>query len=476
MEGKGIEEKQVYSVSEINAIIRANLEYTFFDISVRGEISNFLRYSSGHLYFDIKDEGGKLRCVMFRSYAAKLGFEPSDGEKVIVKGTISLYEKRGDLQLLVKELKKDGLGELQIKFEELKRKLEKEGLFDKKFKKSLPFLPKRIGIVTSPLGAAIMDILRIIKRRYKGLYILIYPAKVQGEGAAESIAEGIKELNRIGNLDAIIIGRGGGSIEDLWAFNEEIVARAIFESEIPIISAVGHEIDFTISDFVADLRASTPSAAAELVVQRKDLIEEKIDSSIKKMENIIKYKIETYKNTLNKLSTHRAFSSFRLNIQRKHFTIDENIKRLTSYILKKVKTEKESLWKLSSRMNNLHPLKRVAKRRGEIEILKSKLSSEITKKIENRGKIIFEYEKSIKKEILKKIEIYRLKLNSLSEKLNSLSHNKVLERGYSIVLKGRKVVKSIEDVEIGDEINILLYKGKLKSKIKDKEGENGRKD
>ncbi len=475
MEGKGIEEKQVYSVSEINAIIRANLEYTFFDISVRGEISNFLRYSSGHLYFDIKDEGGKLRCVMFRSYAAKLGFEPTDGEKVIVRGTISLYEKRGDLQLLVKELKKDGLGELQIKFEKLKRKLEKEGLFDKKFKKPLPFLPKRIGVVTSPLGAAIMDILRIIRRRYKGLYILIYPAKVQGEGAAESIVEGIKELNRVGNLDAIIIGRGGGSIEDLWAFNEEIVARAIFESEIPIISAVGHEIDFTISDFVADLRASTPSAAAELVVQRKDIIEEKVDSSVKKIGNIIKYKIESYKNTLNRLTTHRVFSSFHLGIQRKYFAIDDNVKRITSYMLNKLKIEKENLWKLSSRMNNLHPLKRVAKRKGEIEILNNRLSSAILKKIESREKNVSDYENSIKREIFKKLEINRLKLKALSEKLNSLSHNKVLERGYSIVLKGKKVIKSVKDVEIGDEINILLYKGKLKSKIKYKEGENGRK-
>ncbi len=472
MEREGVKEDKIFSVSEINSIIRANLEFTFFDVSVKGEISNFLEYSSGHLYFDIKDEGGKLKCVMFKSYASKLKMKFKDGEQIIARGMVSVYEKRGDLQLIVKEIKKYGVGELQIKFEELKKKLQKEGLFDQKYKKKLPFLPKRIGVVTSPHGAAIIDILRIIKRRYAGLYILIYPAKVQGEGAAESIAEGIRELNKVGDLDAIIIGRGGGSIEDLWAFNEEIVARAIFESKIPIISAVGHEIDFTISDFVADLRASTPSAAAELVVERRDVLEDRIASLTNSITNFMKYKMETYKNNLNRLIKHKVFSSFQIGVQRKQFEIDELFNRLNSLFLKHIKNKKERLWRLSTKISNLHPLKRIEERRGAVELYKKRISADILKKIEEYKHMLDKDSRELFNLIKRTLDEKMFKWKNLNDKLNSLSHKKVLERGYSIVLKENKIIRSSNETEIGDKINIILYRGKLISEILKKEGEN----
>ena len=472
MEREGVKEDKIFSVSEINSIIRANLEYTFFDVSVKGEISNFLEYSSGHLYFDIKDEGGKLKCVMFKSYAYKLKIKLKDGEQIIARGMISVYEKRGDLQLIVKEIKKYGIGDLQIKFEQLKKKLQKEGLFDQKYKKKLPFLPKRIGVVTSPQGAAIIDILRIIKRRYAGLYILIYPAKVQGEGAAESIVEGIKELNKIGDLDAIIIGRGGGSIEDLWAFNEEIVARAIFESKIPIISAVGHEIDFTISDFVADLRASTPSAAAELVVERRDVLEDRIISLTNSITNFMRYRIESYKNNLNRLTKHKVFSSFQIGVQRKQFEIDELFNRLNSLFLKQIKNKKERLWKLSTKISNLHPLKRIEKKRGIIELYKKRISADILKKIEEYKHKLDKNSRELSNLIKRTLDEKNFKWKNLNDKLNSLSHKKVLERGYSIVLKENKIIRSSKETEIGDKVKIILYKGNLISEIIKKGEEN----
>ena len=472
MEREGVKEDKIFSVSEINSIIRANLEYTFFDVSVKGEISNFLEYSSGHLYFDIKDEGGKLKCVMFKSYAYKLKIKLKDGEQIIARGMISVYEKRGDLQLIVKEIKKYGIGDLQIKFEQLKKKLQKEGLFDQKYKKKLPFLPKRIGVVTSPQGAAIIDILRIIKRRYAGLYILIYPAKVQGEGAAESIVEGIKELNKIGDLDAIIIGRGGGSIEDLWAFNEEIVARAIFESNIPIISAVGHEIDFTISDFVADLRASTPSAAAELVVERRDVLEDRITSLTNSITNFMRYRIESYKNNLNRLTKHKVFSSFQIGVQRKQFEIDELFNRLNSLFLKQIKNKKERLWKLSTKISNLHPLKRIEKKRGIIELYKKRISADILKKIEEYKHKLDKNSRELSNLIKRTLDEKKFKWKNLNDKLNSLSHKKVLERGYSIVLKENKIIRSSKETEIGDKVKIILYKGNLISEIIRKGEEN----
>ncbi|NOY60776.1 MAG: exodeoxyribonuclease VII large subunit, partial [Calditrichaeota bacterium] len=262
-----IESKQVvYSVAEITQEIKILLESAIPAIWVQGEISNFVHHSSGHNYFSLKDKETQISAVIWRSRNSSLFFTPKNGMKVLAFGAIRVYEKRGTYQLDVQKMIPAGIGELQMAFEQLKQKLKEEGLFDPEFKKSIPELPEKIGIVTSPTGAAVHDLIQVLQRRFPGVEIFLRPAKVQGEGAAQDIARAIEEFNEFGQVDVLIVGRGGGSLEDLWAFNEEVVVRAIFASKIPIISAVGHEIDFTISDFVADLRAPTPSAAAELVV------------------------------------------------------------------------------------------------------------------------------------------------------------------------------------------------------------------
>lgn len=274
----------VYSVSRITREIKNIIEGIFPQIWIEGEVSNYNLHSSGHIYFDLKDSEAVIRCAFFRSSNQGIKFSIKDGLKVLCFGRIGVYEKKGRYQLYVEKVEPKGAGELWLAFEQLKGRLEKEGLFDASRKISIPVLPSRIGIVTSPTGAAIRDILNVLKRRFDNLEILIYPVKVQGDGAAEEIAAAIAELNRMKGIDVLILARGGGSLEDIWAFNEEIVARAIYRSVIPVISAIGHEVDWTISDFVADLRAPTPSAAAELVVARKEDISEKIDGSLKRMK------------------------------------------------------------------------------------------------------------------------------------------------------------------------------------------------
>lgn len=256
----------IFSVSDLTRRVKGLIETNFKNISVQGEISNFKLHSSGHLYFTLKDESSQIQGVMWRSRVGNLFFKPQEGMKIIATGNLTVYEVRGVYQIDVIEMQPLGVGELQMAFERLKQKLSSEGLFDPSHKKEIPRIPRRIGIITSPTGAAIRDMLNILQRRYPAIEVIFLPVKVQGAGAAEEVAGAIAECNAYGKIDVIIVGRGGGSIEDLWAFNEEIVARAIYASNIPVVSAVGHEIDFTISDFVADLRAPTPSAAAELTV------------------------------------------------------------------------------------------------------------------------------------------------------------------------------------------------------------------
>lgn len=278
-------ERLIYSVTQITREIKVILESSFPGIWVEGEISNYNLHSSGHIYFDLKDAEAILRCAFFRSSNQNIKFELKDGLKVICFGRIGVYDKRGQYQLYVEKIEPKGVGELQLAFEQLKERLQKEGLFDPAHKVTIPILPLRIGIVTSPTGAVIRDMLHILRRRFKDIEILIYPVKVQGEGAAQEIAQAVADFNRLKNVDVLILARGGGSLEDLWAFNEEIVARAIYDSEIPVISAVGHEVDYTIADFVADLRAPTPSAAAELVIAKKEEFIEKIDGFLIRLKS-----------------------------------------------------------------------------------------------------------------------------------------------------------------------------------------------
>jgi exodeoxyribonuclease VII large subunit len=392
---------KVYSVSEITQLIHDILEDSFPAIWIEGEVSNYRPHHSGHLYFTLKDQNSQISCVMWRSRAASVPVDLEDGIKIKILGNIRVYEKAGRYQLDVLTIQPTGMGELQILFEQLKQKLLEEGLFDSSQKKPLPKLPQTIGIITSPTGAAIRDIISVLGRRAPSVQLLLRGVKVQGEGAAREIADAIKDFNDYAQADVIILGRGGGSFEDLWPFNEEVVARAIFDSKIPIISAVGHEIDFTISDFVADVRAATPSAAAEIVVLSDEDIREFLTQSHQNMVNILSESIILYRSQLQGISRAHAFRRPESIVRQYTQRIDE----------------------LSHRMS---------------------LASE-------------NYLRSKNENIVK-----------LNEHFSSLNPDNVLKRGYSITIKNGSLVKSINDVDKDDNVNIKLIDGILNSRITSK--------
>ena len=347
--------RTVLTVSEVTRNIREILESGFPDLWVEGEVSNVRVPSSGHLYFTLKDKESQLKCVMFRNLNQSLKFELKDGVLVTAHGGITVYDRRGDYQLLVEVLEPKGLGALQLAFEQLKEKLEKEGLFREERKKPIPFLPRRIGIVTSPTGAAIRDILNVIGRRFANVEIVINPVRVQGEGAAEEIAKSIRELDEMGNMDVLIAGRGGGSIEDLWAFNEEVVARAIFLSRTPVISAVGHEIDYTISDFVADLRAPTPSAAAELVVAEEETLVERILSNRGRMLLAVGTYLSRLGEKVQTLYRDYGFRRFEDSLHQYSQQVDDLGESLVSRMERLLQLQRNYLESISGKLVTLGP-------------------------------------------------------------------------------------------------------------------------
>jgi exodeoxyribonuclease VII large subunit len=301
--------RQIWSVAELTARINDVLAAQFSNLWVEGEVSNYRAAQSGHLYFTLKDAKAQVKCVCFRTQAMRLKFRPEDGLKLIVRGSICVYEPRGEYQIYVEHIEPSGVGALQLAFEQLKKRLEAEGLFDEARKKSLPMMPRRIGVVTSPKGAAVRDIIRILRRRFPNLHLIVYPVRVQGDGAAQDIVAALKYFNRKQMVDVILLARGGGSIEDLWAFNEEIVARAIAACTIAIVSGVGHESDFTIADFVADVRASTPSAAAEIVVQSRQEFQRHLNELEHKISRQIRYLLLEWRHHLKELATHMGLAS-----------------------------------------------------------------------------------------------------------------------------------------------------------------------
>ncbi len=326
-------------------------------ILVKGEISNFKNHYTGHLYFTLKDENSLIKCIMFKSYAEKLNFKPKDGMKVMVFGTVSVFERDGVYQIYAKSMMEDGMGDLHEKFEQLKAKLEKEGLFEQSHKKAIPLYPKIIGVLTSQTGAVIRDIINVSTRRNPNVYIRLLPVPVQGPSAAEQIADKIKIMNEKKMADVLIIGRGGGSLEDLWPFNEEIVARAIYNSEIPVISAVGHETDFTIADFVADLRAPTPSAAAELAVPDIFEVKQKIINYQNRSKLALKKKIEIMKLRFEKVMKSRVFTDPMRKIIDNSIILDDYMKRLEN-AMKEIKTEKKNKYiELVTKLDSISPLK-----------------------------------------------------------------------------------------------------------------------
>jgi len=346
----------IYSVSQLTRDIKAVLESTFTNVWVEGEVSNFTFHSSGHMYFDLKDTEAVIRCAFFRNANQNIKFEIKEGLKLLCFGRVSVYDKRGQYQLYIDKAEPKGIGELQLAFEQLKERLQKEGLFDEAHKVPIPVFPSKIGIVTSPTGAVIRDILHILRRRFDSIGILIYPVKVQGEGAAGEIADAIAGLNRMADIDVLILARGGGSLEDLWAFNEEIVARAIYASKIPVISAVGHEVDYTISDFVADLRAPTPSAAAELVIARKEDFIDKIEGLLKELRSFLDNSVSMFENRLADLLESPAFKYPFEAIERYGQRLDDLIRSHSKSISHTVSIKNEKFNTLIGRLEALSPL------------------------------------------------------------------------------------------------------------------------
>ena len=351
------------TVTELNKYIKNKIAEDEYlnEILIKGEISNFKNHYTGHLYFTLKDENSLIKCIMFKTYAQKLNFMPKDGMKVIILGSVSVFERDGVYQIYAKVMQEDGLGDLYTKYQKLKQKLEEQGLFKQEYKKPIPMFPKIIGVLSSQTGSVIKDIINVSTRRNPNVYIRLLPVPVQGEGAAEKIAYGIEYMNKNKLADILILARGGGSLEDLWPFNEEIVAHSIFNSEIPIISAVGHETDFTIADFVSDLRAPTPSAAAELSVPDIYELNKKIISYEDRLRNSLIKKVELMRLRYEKCMSSVVFKEPTRKINDNYLKIDMHIKQLENLIKQKCKTEKTKYIELVSKLDALSPLKTLSR-------------------------------------------------------------------------------------------------------------------
>ncbi len=438
-------EEHVYSVTELTREIKDILEDSFPAVWVEGEISTLRTPQSGHMYFTLKDEKAQLKCVFFRRANANLNFRMEDGLACVVFGRIGVYEPSGQYQLYVQRIEPKGKGALQLAFEQLKKKLNAEGLFDNARKRPLPFLPQRIGVVTSATGAAIRDILQVINRRYANVHVVIRPSLVQGKTAAQDIAQGIRDLNEYGQVDVIIVGRGGGSLEDLWCFNEEVVARAVYESTIPVISAVGHEIDFTICDFVADLRAPTPSAAAELVVREKTQLSNTLDLMYNRMTQSVLRKLNFFRMHFSQLAQSYALRRPQIIIEQYQQRLD-NLDKLLNVRLRHLLAAKQA--RLDRAASQMIGLKGIIDR--------------AVQKITNLSQVI---SASCQHRLREKSTLFQ----QISARLAGLNPLTILGRGYSVTyLKGgEKLLKDAGTVKRGDILETKLYKGVIISQVKE---------
>ena len=413
--------RAVLSVSELTRRLQEVLEERFPAVWVEGEISNYRLYGSGHAYFTLKDAESQIRAVLFRNRGRRIKFEPGDGLHVMAFGSIEVYPQRGEYQLVIELLEPKGLGALQLAFDQLKTRLAAEGLFEQARKRELPRFPRKIGVVTSPSGAAIRDILRVIGRRFGDLHIVIAPCRVQGDGAAEEIVQGIRDLNALGGVDVIIVGRGGGSLEDLWAFNEEAVARAIAASKVPVVSAVGHEVDYTIADFVADLRAPTPSAAAELVVREKQAVVESLAQLRARLERFAARPLRDLERRVDEL-TARLRREMRNEVGRAHHRLALATRALRAS----------------------DPVARMARDRHRLETLQSRMATLIHRRRDRA----------------------RYALQTAVGRLDSLSPLAVLGRGYSLTrTPAGEIVHSPAQVRVGDPIRVLLQRSSLDAQV-----------
>ena len=439
---------RVWTVRGLVAAVRTLVEREYTDIWVEGEISNFRPAESGHIYFTLKDGDAQVRVVIFRSQARLLRFKPQDGMQVVARGRITVYDARGELQISAEYLEPKGAGALQMAFEQLKAKLGAEGLFDESSKKPIPVLPRRIGVVTSPRGAAVRDIINVLRRRHSGVHVLIYPAQVQGEAAATEVSAGIRYFNRSKDIDVIIVARGGGSMEDLAAFNHEGLARVVSNSKLPVISAIGHETDFTIIDFVADLRAPTPSAAAELVVRSKQEWDEQAESFRRRLARGMRYQLLMRRQTLTEIAQHGAFARMREAIGRRQQRLDDLRFRLLTAERRLLEQQRRNLDHAAAAVRHFDVRQRVAGMRRDLTARINAFTS--------AGRAFLVQQ--------------RARIDHLQAQMEALSPVAILDRGYALIFDANgNLVKDAAQVETGQEITARVARGRIKATIKERE-------
>jgi len=441
-------DRRIWKVRDLVAAVRTHIEREYSDAWVEGEVSNFRAPESGHFYFTLKDGNAQLRVVMFRSAARLLRFRPADGLQVVARGRVTVYEDRGELQLSAEYLEPKGAGSLQLAFEQLKAKLEAEGLFAAERKKPIPPLPSRIGIVTSPQAAALRDILNIIQRRHHSVNLVIYPAQVQGDAAASEIAAGVRHFNGSRSVDVILIARGGGSAEDLAAFNNEGLARAVAASEIPVISAIGHETDFTIIDFVADLRAPTPSAAAELVIRSRQEIENQAVTLHDRLARAMRYRLLMARQNLIELAQHGAFARMMELIHSRQQRLDD-LTHALELAERSVIERSRRRWETISAAVRHYDLRLV------LSIMRRQLENET-------GAL-----SAVMRNVLLQ---YRVRSERLETALRSLSPLAILDRGYALVFDAEgQLLRNADDVDVGEEVSARLARGQIQASITKKQ-------
>ena len=441
-------DRRVWKVRDLVASVRSHIEREYSDAWVEGEISNFRAPDSGHLYFTLKDGNAQIRVVMFRSSARLLRFRPADGLQVIVRGRVTVYEDRGELQISAEHIEPKGAGSLQLAFEQLKAKLEAEGLFAPERRKPIPTLPSRIGLVTSAQAAALRDILNVLQRRHHSVNVLIYPAQVQGDAASQEVAAGVRFFNQHDNVDVIIVARGGGSAEDLAAFNDEALARTVAASEIPIISAVGHETDFTIVDFVADLRAPTPSAAAELVIRSRQEVENHTDALHDRLSRAMRYRLLMGRQALSELAQHGAFARMMELIRQRQQKLDDLTHRMEL-------AERNLLGQMHRRWEMISAAVRHYDLRLVLSGMRKELESGTTALVAVMRNVLLQQ---------------RVRSERLQTALESLSPLAILERGYALVFDSEgKLLKDVRGLNIGDGISARVAHGEFQAAVTKKQ-------
>jgi exodeoxyribonuclease VII large subunit len=458
--------RKIYPVGELVAAVRTQLERAFTDVYVEGEISNYRPAGSGHLYFTLKDGSAQLRVVVWRTQARLLRFKPDNGLQVIARGRVTIYDERGDLQFQAEHLEPKGAGALQVAFEQLKTKLAAEGLFDPGRKKPVPALPRRIGVVTSPRGAAIQDMLNILRRRYESVNVLIYPAQVQGDAAASELSAGVRYFSRHGKVDVIVVARGGGSFEDLFAFNDETLARVVAASQVPVISAVGHETDFTICDFVADLRAPTPSAAAELVIRSKQELADKLGALGKQIAQAINYKLLLAHNTLSQLVQHAVFARMQDSFARRQQRIDDlslRIAQAQSRILKDLRRQLD-VYEAQLRHHDLRV--RVGIMRHGLDSSTAKLGSAVSRLLTGRRTELDRLTVALGRASETVLLRRRSRWERSHSSLLALSPKAILARGYALVFDADgQLVKEATQLRTGDVVRTQLGQGEFTAEV-----------